>query len=53
MADEKTEVVFSSKVSQKQQQEIKDLLLESFTAVTTSIDPAAIIDITVITGTVK
>lgn len=50
---EKTEVVFSSKVSQKQQQEIKDLLLESFNVVTTSIDPAVSTDITVITGTAK
>jgi hypothetical protein len=50
---EKTEVVFSSKVSEKQQQEIKDLLLESFSAVTTSIDPAASTDIVVITGAAK
>lgn len=50
---EKTEVVFSSKVSEKQQQEIKDLLLADFTAVTTSTDPTATIDITVITGTAK
>lgn len=50
---DKTEIVFSSKVSTKQQLEIKDLLLTTFTAVTTSIDPAATIDITVTTGTVK
>jgi len=50
---EKTEVVFSSKVSEKQQKEIKDLLLESFSAVTTSIDPAASTDIVVITGAAK
>ena len=32
---DKTEIVFSSQVSTKQQQEIKDLLLTTFTAVTT------------------
>lgn len=50
---EKTEVVFSSKVSKLQQQEIKDLLLENFTAVTSNIDPTAVADIVVITGVAK
>jgi hypothetical protein len=48
-----TEVVFSSKVSADQQKEIKDLLLKSFEAVTTSVENAATKDIVVTTGTEK
>jgi len=50
---EKTEVVFSDKVTKTQQQEIKDLLLQTFVAVITSIDPSASTDITVTTGVAK
>lgn len=50
---EQTEVVFSSKVDDKKQQEIKEVLLKSFSAVTTSLDKAATTDIVIVTGTEK
>ncbi len=48
-----TEVVFSSKVSESQQKEIKSLLLKSFKVVTTKVDPSAATDIVITTGTEK
>lgn len=48
-----TEVTFSLKVSSKQQQEIKDVLLKRFSAVTTRIDSEATNDIVVTTGEEK
>lgn len=50
---ETTEVVFSSKVSESQQKEIKDLLLKSFNVVTTKVNPSATTDILITTGTEK
>ncbi len=50
---EQTEVVFSDKVDDKKQQEIKELLLKSFSAVTTSVDKSATTDIVIITGSEK
>lgn len=55
-ADQKqTKVVFSKKVDNKKQEEIKGLLLKSFSAVTTSTDSSgsASADITITTGTEK
>ena len=49
----KTEVVFSDKVSSKQQQELKTLLLETFTAVSTKTDSQSEFDILIITGEEK
>jgi hypothetical protein len=48
-----TEVIFSSRVSSSQQQEVKDILLKSFEAVTTSVDKSASTDIVITTGTQK
>lgn len=50
---DKTEITFSSQVSATQQQEIKNLLLATFTAVTTKVDNQATDDITIITGSEK
>ena len=50
---EKTEVIFSGKVSQAQQKELKDLLLKSFTAVVASFDDASKTDVRIITGQEK
>ncbi len=50
---QKTEIVFSSKVSEKQQSEIKELLLKTFTAVTSKIDTEADKDIQITTGEEK
>jgi len=50
---EQTEVTFSGKVDANKQQEIKDILLKSFSAVTTSVDKSQVKDIVVITGTEK
>ena len=48
-----TEVIFSQKVSDAQQKEIKELLLKSFSVVTTKVDQAATTDILITTGTEK
>ncbi|MBI5045048.1 MAG: LytR C-terminal domain-containing protein [Candidatus Levybacteria bacterium] len=50
---EKTEIVFSSKVSMDQQNEIKELLLKTFSTVTSKVDSTATNDIQVITGEEK
>jgi len=50
---EQTEVVFSAKVSEADQKEVKETLLESFSAVTTSVDKSATSDIVITTGTEK
>lgn len=50
---QKTEIVFSLKVSEKQQSEIKELLLKTFAAVTSKIDTAADKDIQITTGEEK
>ena len=50
---EQTEVVFSGRVDDEKQQEIKEVLLKSFSAVTTSVDKSATNDIVITTGTEK
>lgn len=50
---QKTEIIFSSKVSEKQQSEIKELLLKTFTAVTSKTDTKADKDIQITTGEEK
>jgi len=50
---EQTEVVFSVRVDDKKQQEIKEVLLKSFSAVTTSVDKSATTDVVITTGTEK